>query len=181
MTVTVFAAAVLSTDVHPLNKNHLFSLSILGASTFKQFTSRLDLWCLWLAQVYTENLALKQIGWIWFISYQRLLIRLIGPWGSDKYSPEDLELLLWISMLIGFRLDLTELASPWRGTASSQGEGFCMGVSSGKEEGEREEKRESGFKKKRRRRRSPYRRVERGRLLWWRFWHRGVDVEDITN
>lgn len=32
-------------------------------------------------------------------------------------------------MLIGFRLDLTDLASPPRGTASSQGEGFCMGVS----------------------------------------------------
>lgn len=36
-------------------------------------------------------------------------------------------------MLIGFRLDLTDLASPWRGTASSQGEGFCIGVSRGKQ------------------------------------------------
>jgi len=77
------------------------------------------------------------------IRYQHILICLIGPGGSDKYSPGDLELLLWISMLIGFRLDLTELASPWRGTASSQGEGFCMGVSR-EREGEREEKRESG-------------------------------------
>lgn len=42
---------------------------------------------------------------------------------------------------------MTNLASPWRGTASSQGEGFCMGVSREKK-GEREEKRESGLKKK---------------------------------
>lgn len=80
------------------------------------------------------------------VSYQHLLICLIGPKGSDKYNPGDLELLLWISMLIGLRLDLTDLASPRRGTASSQGEGFCMGVSREKE-GEREEKRESGLKK----------------------------------
>lgn len=73
-------------------------------------------------------------------SYQHLLICLIGPGGSDKYSPGDLELLLWISMLIGFRLDLTDPASPRRGTASSQGEGFCMGVSRGKEGGEAREK-----------------------------------------
>lgn len=53
---------------------------------------------------------------------------LIGPRGSDKYNPRDLQLLLWISMLIGFQLDLTDLASPWRGTASSQGEGVYMGV-----------------------------------------------------
>lgn len=46
---------------------------------------------------------------------------LIGPRGSDKYNPRDLQLLLWISMLIGFQLDLTDLASPW--TASSQGVG----------------------------------------------------------
>lgn len=80
--------------------------------------------------------------------YQHLLICLIGPRGSDKYSPGDLELLLWISMLIGFRLDLTELASPWRGTASSQGEGFCMGVSRGKEGEERREKGKQAKKKK---------------------------------
>lgn len=49
-------------------------------------------------------------------------------------------------MLIGFRLDLSDLASPRRGTASSQGEGFCMGVSMEKE-GEMEEKRESGLKR----------------------------------
>lgn len=35
-------------------------------------------------------------------------------------------------MLIGFRLDLTDLVSPRRGTASSQGEGFCLRVSRGK-------------------------------------------------
>lgn len=46
-------------------------------------------------------------------------------------------------MLIGFGLDLTELSSPWRGTASSQREGFYVGVSREKE-GEREEKRGSG-------------------------------------
>lgn len=51
-------------------------------------------------------------------------------------------------MLIGFQVDLTDLASPRRGTASSQGEGFCTGVSRAKE-GAREEKRESGLKKKR--------------------------------
>lgn len=71
----------------------------------------------------------------WFGLLYAGLIRLIVPKGSDKYSPGDLELLLWISMLIGFRLDLTVLASPWRGTASSQGEGFCMGVSMEKEGG----------------------------------------------
>lgn len=71
----------------------------------------------------------------WPLSYQRLLHPLIGPRGSDKYNPGDLELLLWISMLIGFQVDLTDLASfppttathPNRGTASSQagrGEGF---------------------------------------------------------
>lgn len=49
-------------------------------------------------------------------------------------------------MLIGFRLDLTDLASPPRGTASSQGEGFCMGVSrerggeGGKKKGKRVKK-----------------------------------------
>ncbi len=61
-------------------------------------------------------------------------------------AQEILSFLLWISMLIGFRLDLTDPAFPWRGTASSQGKGFCIGVSRGKE-GEREEKRESGLKK----------------------------------
>lgn len=35
-------------------------------------------------------------------------------------------------MLIGFQLDLTDLVSPRRGTASSQGEGFCLRVSRGK-------------------------------------------------
>lgn len=50
---------------------------------------------------------------------------LIGPRGSDKYNPRDLQLLLWISMLIGFQLDLTDLASPW--TASSQGVGVYTG------------------------------------------------------
>lgn len=50
-------------------------------------------------------------------------------------------------MLIGFQVDLTDLASPWRGTASSQGEGFCTGVSRAKE-GVRAGKRESGLKKK---------------------------------
>lgn len=50
-------------------------------------------------------------------------------------------------MLIGFQVDLTDLASPRRGTASSLGEGFCTGVSRAKE-GVREEKRESGLKKK---------------------------------
>lgn len=49
-------------------------------------------------------------------------------------------------MLIGFRLDLTDLASPPRGTASSQGEGFCMGVSR-ERGGEGGKKRESGLKK----------------------------------
>lgn len=43
-------------------------------------------------------------------------------------------------MLIGFQLDLTDLASPRRGTASSQGEGFCMGVSREKRRGEGGEK-----------------------------------------
>lgn len=49
-------------------------------------------------------------------------------------------------MLIGFRLDLTDLASPPRGTASSLGEGFCMGVSrekggeGGKKKGKRVKK-----------------------------------------
>lgn len=74
-------------------------------------------------------------------------MRLIGPKGSDKYNPGDLELLLWISMLIGF-LDLTDLGSLWRGTASSRGEEVCVGVSR-EQEGEREKKRESRFKKKR--------------------------------
>lgn len=42
-------------------------------------------------------------------------------------------------MLIGFRLDLTDLVSPRRGTASSQAEGFCLRVSRGKGvEGEEE-------------------------------------------
>lgn len=43
-------------------------------------------------------------------------------------------------MLIGFQLDLTDLTSPRRGTASSQGEGFCMGVSREKRGGEGGEK-----------------------------------------
>lgn len=43
-------------------------------------------------------------------------------------------------MLIGFQLDLTDLASPRRGTASSPGEGFCMGVSREKRRGEGGEK-----------------------------------------
>lgn len=43
-------------------------------------------------------------------------------------------------MLIGFQLDLTELAYPWRGTASSQGEGVCMGVSRKKRGGDIAEK-----------------------------------------
>lgn len=60
---------------------------------------------------------------------------LIGPRGSDKYNPRDLQLLLWISMLIGFQLDLTDLTSPRRGTASSQGEGVCMGASGEKKKG----------------------------------------------
>lgn len=49
-------------------------------------------------------------------------------------------------MLIGFRLDLTDLVSPRRGTASSQGEGFCLRVSRGKGvEGEEEgREKESG-------------------------------------
>lgn len=80
------------------------------------------------------------------ISHQHLLICLIEPKGSDKYSPGNLELLLWISMLIGFGLDLTELASPWRGTASSQRVGFLRGGKQGKGRGG-EEKRESGLKK----------------------------------
>lgn len=52
-------------------------------------------------------------------------------------------------MLIGFRLDLTDLVSPRRGTASSQGEGFCLRVSRGKGvEGEdegREKERKVGW------------------------------------
>lgn len=64
-------------------------------------------------------------------------------------------------MLIGFRLDLTDLASPRRGTASSQGEGFCMGVSRGKEGEKRKGKR---VKK------GAYCRV-----------HSGGGVEDIAN
>ena len=75
-------------------------------------------------------------------------MRLIGPKGCDEYNPGDLELLLWISMLIGF-LDLTDLASLWRGTASSRGRGGLCGGKQRTREGEREKKRESGFKKKR--------------------------------
>lgn len=81
------------------------------------------------------------------MSYQHLLICLIGPRGSDKYSPGDLELLLWISMLIGFRLDLTDLASPpGEGTASSQGQG-CRGKrgkGEGREKGKQVKKKGGG-------------------------------------
>lgn len=98
--------------------------------------------CLSTTSSYTEC-SVKANQFNLAISYQHLLICLIGPRGSDKYSSGDLELLLWISILIGFRLDLTDLASPRRGTASSQGQG-CWG----KHGKEREEKRESGFKKR---------------------------------
>lgn len=36
----------------------------------------------------------------------------IGPRGSTKYCPGDVELILWISTLIGYRVDLTDLAFP---------------------------------------------------------------------
>lgn len=60
-------------------------------------------------------------------------------------------------MLIGFQVDLTDLASPRRGTASSQGEGFCVGVSRAKE-GAREEKRGKWVKKKKK--------EEEGGVFW---------------
>lgn len=82
----------------------------------------------------------------WPLSYQRLLHPLIGPRGSDKYNPGDPELLLWISMLIGFQVDLTDLAcccppppppKPHPTTSThpqsrdslepGRGEGFCWG------------------------------------------------------
>lgn len=73
---------------------------------------------------------------------------LIGPRGSDKYNPRDLQLLLWISMLIGFQLDLTDLTSPWRGTASSQGRGGVYGGKQRVKEGEIGERKQRGFKKR---------------------------------
>lgn len=51
-------------------------------------------------------------------------------------------------MLIGFRLDLTDLAFPPERDSLEPGrEGFCMGVSKEKEGARGERKRESGLKK----------------------------------
>lgn len=81
------------------------------------------------------------------ISYQHLLICLIGPRGSDKYSPGDLELLLWISMLIGFQLDLTDLASPPERDSLEPVRGLVyLGVSR-KRRGREMKKMASGLKK----------------------------------
>lgn len=71
---------------------------------------------------------------------------LIGPRGSDKYNPRDLQLLLWISMLIGFQLDLTDLTSPRRGTALSQGRGGVYGGKQRVKEGEIRERKQRGLK-----------------------------------
>ena len=71
-------------------------------------------------------------------------------------------------MLIGFRLDLTDLASPPRGTASSLGEGFCMGVSR-ETGGAGGKKRESGLKTGR---------VAEGGGVMVEVWR---SVEDIAN
>lgn len=75
---------------------------------------------------------------------------LIGPRGSDKYNPRDLQLLLWISMLIGFQLDLTDLTSPQRGTASSQGRGGVYGGKQRVKKGEIGERKQRGLNRSRR-------------------------------